>query len=99
MGDSSRIPEAARRIRVRGRVQGVFFRASTAEVATRLALCGRVENLPDGSVLVHAAGAPAALAELAVWLQRGPPMARVEEVAVEAIDPASREWPAGFLPR
>jgi acylphosphatase len=99
MADSSRIPEAARRIQVRGRVQGVFFRASTAEVAARLALRGRVENLPDGSVLVLAAGAPAALAELAAWLQRGPPMACVEQVAVEEIDPASREWPAAFLPR
>jgi acylphosphatase len=99
MADSSRIPEAARRIQVRGRVQGVFFRASTTEIATRLALRGRVENLPDGSVLVLAAGAPAALAEIAAWLQHGPPMARVEEVAIEEIDPASRDWPAGFLPR
>lgn len=84
---------------MRGRVQGVFFRASTAEVATGLALCGRAENLPDGSVLVHAAGCVAALAELAAWLRHGPPMARVESVEVEEIDPASCDWPAGFRAR
>jgi acylphosphatase len=99
MADSSRIPEAARRIRVLGRVQGVFFRASTAQVAASLALRGRAENLPDGSVLVHVAGDAAAIAELAAWLQRGPPLARVERLEVEVIDPASRDWPAGFQAR
>jgi len=84
---------------VRGRVQGVFFRASTAEFARTLALRGRAQNLDDGSVLVHAAGPAAALAELAAWLRRGPPMARVESVEVEEIDPASLEWPPGFEPR
>lgn len=84
---------------MRGRVQGVFFRASAAQVATRLELRGRAENLPDGTVLVHAAGAAAALAELAAWLRRGPPMARVETVEVEEIDPGSHEWPEGFAPR
>jgi acylphosphatase len=99
MANSSRNPEAARRIRVRGRVQGVFFRASTAELARSLALCGRAQNLDDGSVLVLAAGSRVALAELAAWLRRGPPMARVEAVEVEEIDPASLEWPRGFEPR
>ncbi|MGQ0428334.1 MAG: acylphosphatase [Gammaproteobacteria bacterium] len=99
IGDSRRIPQAARRVRVRGRVQGVFFRASTAEVANQLALCGRAENLPDGSVLVTAAGGAEALGRLVAWLHRGPPMASVESVEVEEMDPASQRWPAGFLPR
>jgi acylphosphatase len=99
MADSSRIPEAARRVRVRGRVQGVFFRASAAEFARSLALRGRARNLDDGSVLVLAAGPPAALAEFTAWLQRGPPMARVEAVEVEEVDPASLDWPRGFEPR
>lgn len=82
---------------VRGRVQGVWFRASAAERATALGLRGRAENRPDGSVLVHAAGETEALERLVEWLRKGPPMARVDAVEVEAIDPASREWPDGFL--
>lgn len=97
--DSRASPEAACRARVRGRVQGVWFRASTAERAAALGLRGRAENLPDGSVLVHAAGAPEAVAALVEWLHRGPPLARVDSVDVEAIDPASREWPEGFRQR
>lgn len=92
-------PEAARRARVRGRVQGVWFRASTAERATALGVRGCAENLPDGSVLVHVAGAAAAVEALLEWLHRGPPLARVDAVEVEAIETASREWPAGFEQR
>jgi acylphosphatase len=93
----TQVPEAARRASVRGRVQGVCFRASTAERATALCLRGRAENCPDGSVLVHAAGTPAALDALVAWLHVGPPMARVDAVEVEVIEPASMEWPEGFL--
>ena len=62
-----------------------------------LGLRGRAENRPDGSVLVHAAGAPAALDALIAWLHVGPPMARVDLVEVEVIEPGTMEWPAGFL--
>ena len=95
--NSSPRPEAARRVRVSGRVQGVYFRASTAERAIALSLRGFAENSADGSVLVLAAGAPAALEQLIAWLHRGPPMARVASVEVESIDPAAFDWPAGFL--
>ena len=84
---------------MRGRVQGVWFRASTAERAAALGLSGRAENCADGSVLVHAAGSRAALAELVEWLHRGPPMARVEAVEVEEIEPGTRDWPDGFTDR
>jgi acylphosphatase len=77
-------------------VQGVYFRASTAERAIALSLCGRAENLRDGSVLVLAAGSADGLAKLVAWLQTGPPMARVDAVEVEDIDPAAHEWPVGF---
>ena len=87
----------ARRVRVRGRVQGVWFRASTAERAVALGLRGSAENLPDGSVLVHAAGSIVALDELVAWLHEGPPMARVDSVEVDLIDLESRDWPEGFL--
>ena len=65
---------------VQGRVQGVFFRASTRDEARRLGLDGHARNLADGSVEVVASGAAAALAALEAWLQRGPPSARVERV-------------------
>ncbi len=55
--------------------------------------------MPDGSVLVLAAGAPEALDKLVEWLHRGPAMARVDAVEVEVIEPASCEWPEGFLER
>lgn len=66
--------------RVTGRVQGVFFRASTAEQARRLLISGHALNLPDGSVEVLACGTTAALDELEVWLAHGPQMADVAGV-------------------
>ena len=95
--NSSPRPEAALRVRVVGRVQGVYFRASTTERAIAFSLRGFAENCADGSVLVLAAGAPAALDRLVGWLHGGPPMARVASVEVEAIDPDDFDWPAGFL--
>lgn len=80
-----------------GRVQGVFFRSSTAERATALSLRGYAENRSDGTVLVLAAGSANSLAALIGWLQKGPPMARVDRVDVETIDPAGVEWPEVFL--
>lgn len=70
---------------VSGRVQGVFFRASTREQALRLGLTGYAKNLADGSVDVVACGADAALAELEAWLQHGPPSARVASVVREVM--------------
>ena len=51
------------------------------------------------AVLVLAAGSQASLAQLIAWLRVGPPMARVDAVEVEDIDPATQEWPAGFQQR
>lgn len=71
---------AAARFLIGGKVQGVFFRASTRERALDLGLSGRATNLPDGRVEVVAEGDPAALDALQAWLQHGPPMARVGRV-------------------
>ena len=70
---------------VRGRVQGVFFRASTREQALKLGITGQAKNLADGNVEVIACGTGEALDELQKWLQRGPPSARVESVVREAL--------------
>lgn len=65
---------------VTGRVQGVWYRASTQEQARRLGITGYARNLPDGSVEVLACGTAEALAELERWLWQGPPRAQVAEV-------------------
>lgn len=75
---------------VTGRVQGVFFRASTARAAHDLGLTGRVWNRKDGAVEVAAEGSPEALASLEAWLHRGPPAARVERVECSPLDRPSR---------
>ncbi len=72
-----------RKCRVRGRVQGVFFRASTADRARKLGLSGHAINLPDGSVEVLVAGAADKVEELCRWLAQGPPLAQVSEVSCE----------------
>jgi acylphosphatase len=67
---------------VRGRVQGVGFRASAAHEARRLGVGGWVRNLPDGTVELEARGAPAAVDALVAWLGHGPRGARVTGVDV-----------------
>ncbi len=67
---------------VRGRVQGVFFRASAQREAKRLGLTGWVKNRPDGAVEVIAEGEEDELKELIVWANHGPSNARVERVDV-----------------
>ena len=71
---------AAARYIVRGKVQGVWFRASTRDVAVRLGLTGHARNLANGDVEVLAMGDAEAIATLADWLQQGPPLARVDAV-------------------
>jgi len=80
--------QTAARFVVSGKVQGVFFRASTREQAERLHLRGHARNLADGSVDVLAVGAADAIDALAQWLTHGPPRARVDAVQRLAADPA-----------
>ena len=78
---------------IRGRVQGVCFRAETREVARGLGLAGFVRNTPAGEVEVVARGEEGALESLLAFLHRGPALARVTRVEVtwdtnhEADDP------------
>lgn len=65
---------------VRGRVQGVFFRASAQREAKRLGLTGWVRNLSDGSVEIVAEGEDERVRELLQWAQHGPSAARVDRV-------------------
>jgi acylphosphatase len=68
---------------VRGRVQGVFFRATAQREAKRLGLTGWVRNRPDGSVELAAEGEEEALKELVAWAHEGPDAARVEHVDLQ----------------
>lgn len=77
----------ARRVRVTGRVQGVFFRAWTQAQARDLGVSGWVRNADDGSVEAHLEGDEAAVKALIQRLHAGPPSAGVEEVAVEDAPP------------
>lgn len=87
----------AARFLVSGRVQGVFYRASTREQALRLGLRGHAANLDDGRVEVLAVGEADAVEALAAWLWKGPPAAVVE--GVERSVAQAGEATAGFLTR
>jgi len=70
----------ARRFLIEGKVQGVWFRASTQREAQRLGLTGFARNLADGRVEVLAIGTAGAMEQLDQWLQHGPELARVDRI-------------------
>lgn len=71
---------------VSGRVQGVWFRASTKQQAKALSLTGFAKNLADGRVEVIACGEQHAIQQLEQWLSQGPEKARVDQVESQIID-------------
>lgn len=75
---------------VRGRVQGVGYRASTQREAQRLGLTGWVRNLPDDTVEFVAEGEAARIDELIAWARRGPRMAVVTGLDLTWEAPAGR---------
>jgi acylphosphatase len=79
------------RVLVRGRVQGVSFRAYTQAEANSLGLKGFVRNLPDRSVEIVAEGDEESLKKLVDWAHKGPSHARVDSCDVEYGD-ATGEW-------
>ena len=77
MSDSARIHMV-----ITGRVQGVWYRASTQREAQALGVVGWVRNCADGDVEVVGEGPRPALEALLAWCRNGPPMAHVEDVRV-----------------
>lgn len=75
------------RVIVKGLVQGVFFRQSTLEQASRRGLAGMVRNLPDGSVELLARGPAAEVEALLQWARQGPPAARVDALEITDMAP------------
>ena len=70
----------ARRLRIHGQVQGVFYRDTMRREARRLGVAGWVRNCGDGTVEAHVEGPAAALDALSSWAGRGPQEARVTRV-------------------
>ncbi len=75
------------RVVVRGRVQGVWFRASAEREAAARGLSGFARNQADGSVLVEVEGDPAGVVAMVAWCRVGPPRAEVSAVEVAEVDP------------
>jgi acylphosphatase len=67
---------------VKGKVQGVYFRQSTRDLAEQLQITGNVANQKDGSVLILATGLAVKLQQLVEWCGRGPSGAKVTDVQV-----------------
>ena len=75
------------RVQVRGRVQGVFFRAEARARAESLGVAGWIRNLPDGRVEAGFEGEDERVESMVGWCRRGPTGAEVEAVDVEREEP------------
>ena len=67
---------------IRGRVQGVFFRAATRTAATNLNLTGWVSNMDDGLVEAVFEGEDSDMEKMIAWCKVGPPSSIVENVTM-----------------
>ncbi|MFN7088427.1 MAG: acylphosphatase [Candidatus Paceibacteria bacterium] len=71
------------KLKIYGRVQGVFFRHSARQVAKNLRISGWVRNADDGTVEILASGDEAELQEFISWCHKGPILARVRKVEID----------------
>jgi acylphosphatase len=74
---------------IKGKVQGVFFRASARDVAREVGVTGWVKNMPDGSVEILVSGNEERVEKFIEWCRKGPRNAEVSEVIINE----SREKP------
>ena len=73
------------RLTIKGKVQGVFYRATAKDVADLLGIKGWVKNLPDNNVEITATASEDMLQKFINWCKKGPPKASVDEVIVEEL--------------
>jgi acylphosphatase len=85
-----------RLVRIRGKVQGVWYRDWMVEEAARRGLRGWVRNRRDGSVEALFAGEPESIEAMIALCRIGPPLARVDSISSEA---TAEEPPEGFEQR
>lgn len=78
------------RVRIEGRVQGVWFRGWTVDEARRRGLTGWVRNRRDGSVEAVFSGPAAQVEEMIAACREGPPAARIDDIAVAPEAPPDR---------
>lgn len=83
--------EARARVVIRGRVQGVFFRAETRDRARSLGLAGWVRNVPDGTVEAVFEGDRERIDWMLAWCRRGPGLAEVDDIEVVWEEPRGEE--------
>ena len=74
---------------ISGRVQGVWFRASTKQIAKQLGLTGWVRNTPDGYVEAVFEGEEHLINKMIEWCHQGPPLSKVKNVEVKNQDPTN----------
>jgi acylphosphatase len=79
------------KLKIFGRVQGVFFRDFTQEKANDLGVRGWVRNAPDGTVEAIIEGNQPALDSMIAWCHKGSPSSQVEKVEVEWVEPEGSE--------
>ncbi len=75
------------RLIIKGKVQGVFYRATAKDVADLIGVNGWVRNLTNNDVEITATAAEDVLQKFIAWCKQGPPKARVDEVIVEELNP------------
>ena len=80
-----------KKIRITGKVQGVFFRRSAKEQADIMGIMGSAENMSDGSVVIYVVGDEVTLQRFIDWCQKGPEGAVVENVEITDI-PETKEY-------
>lgn len=99
MSTANAMKEMARvHLKINGRVQGVYFRASTVEQARRLGLTGWVMNCADSSVEIVAEGTREQLEKLVTWCCSGPPGAQVKKLRTEW-ENSTNEFQGFFIKR
>jgi acylphosphatase len=76
-----------RKLRLFGRVQGVFFRQWAVGQARALGVSGWIRNCPDGSVEAHLIGEEAAVERMVDRMHDGPHQAQVNDLMIENIEP------------
>ena len=74
------------RLTIKGKVQGVFYRATAKDVADLTGVKGWVRNLPDNNVEITATAPEEPLQKFINWCKQGPPRARVEDVVIEELE-------------
>ena len=76
------------RLTIKGKVQGVFYRATAKDIADELGIKGWVRNLPDRNVEITATATEEILQKFIDWCKQGPPKARVDDVIIEELSTA-----------